>query len=102
MNFIFEKVRNLSDAQRKKAILSFCAGDKSFEAFQSVPLSRSHMSWSGSEIPVIENQISFFEEIKDNLRGIDYVEHRAYIDENIQGLQRQKEQVLLAEFIEDR
>lgn len=102
INFIFEKVRNISDAQRKKAILCFCTGNKSFEAFQSIPLSRSHMSWSGSEIPVIENQISFFEEIKDNLRGIDYVEHRAYIDENIQWLQRRKEQVLLAEFIEDR
>lgn len=102
MNFIFEKVRNLSDEQRKRALLCFCASNTSFEAFKSVPISRNRLSWSGSEVPIIEKQIAFFEEIKDHLKGLDYVEHRAYIDEDIQSLQREKERVLLAEFIEDR
>lgn len=60
------------------------------------------MSWSGSEAPLIEGHITFLRSLKDELHGIEYIEHRAYLDERIQWLQKDKDNILLREFLEDK
>ena len=63
---------------------------------------RATVDRSGSEVPIIEQYIAFLIKFRENLKGIQFIEHRAYISEEIQDLQKRKEEVLLREFLEER
>ena len=102
MKFIFGIICNLSEEQRKDSILLFCKYNCTYPDFRMISLLPSHMSWSGSEVPILERQISFLENLKNELTGFAYVEHRAYVAERIQYIQTDKENALLREFIEAR
>lgn len=102
MKFIFGILCDLSDKQRKNSLLLFCKCNPSFSTFKEIPLTPTLLSWTGSEVPVLEKRISFLDELINNLEGLDYVEHRAYLTEYIQLIEEEKENVLLREFIEAR
>ena len=76
--------------------------DPDFDAFRNIHIMPTHASWSGSEVPIIEQYIAFLIKFRENLKGIQFIEHRAYISEEIQDLQKRKEEVLLREFLEER
>ena len=102
MRFLFGIVCNLPEEQRLPAIVTFCQCNPAFEAFRSIYIIPTHASWSGSEVPILEQHIAFLSEIKDSLRGMQFVEHRTHISEKIRNLQERKEDVLLREFLEER
>lgn len=102
MRFLFGIVCNLPEEQRLPAIVTFCQCNPAFEAFRSIYIIPTHASWSGSEVPILEQHIAFLSEIKDSLRGMQFVEHRVHISEKIRNLQERKEDVLLREFLEER
>lgn len=102
MRFLFGIVCNLPEEQRLPAIVTFCQCNPAFEAFRSIYILPTHASWSGSEVPILEQHIAFLSEIKDSLKGMQFVEHRAHISEKIRNLQERKEDVLLREFLEER
>ena len=58
-------------------------------------------SWSGSEVPLILKKIGFLKLLKDSLKGIDYIEHRKYLEELCMKYEKYKEEVELREYIED-
>ena len=102
MKFIFGIICNLSEEQKNDSILLFCKYNCTYPDFRMISLLPSHMSWSGSEVPILEKQISFLANLKSELTGFAYVEHRAYLAERIQYIQTDKENALLREFIEAR
>ena len=102
MNFLFGIVCNLPEEQRLPAIVTFCQCNPAFDAFRSIHILPTHASWSGSEVPILEQRIAFLIELKDSLKGIQFIEHRTYISEKIRNLQERKEDVLLREFLEER
>lgn len=102
MSFLFGIVCNLPEGQRLPVIVTFCQCNPAFDAFRSIHIVPTHASWSGSEVPILEQRIAFLIELKDSLRGIQFIEHRAYISEKIRNLQERKEDVLLSEFLEER
>lgn len=99
MKFLFDIICNCTKDQIHQAVLTFCKFNTSFEDFKLLHIIPTHLSWSGSEVPLIEKQISFFENLKNSLIGFDFIEHRAYLSEYIQSYQRRKEAVLLHEFL---
>lgn len=102
MNFLFGVVCNLPEEQRLSAVMIFCQCNPDFDAFRNIHIMPTHASWSGSEVPIIEQYIAFLIKLRENLKGIQFIEHRAYISERIQDLQKRKEEVLLREFLEER
>ena len=102
MEFLFSIVCNLPVQRRLPAIITFCAHNPAYEDFCNISLTPTHLSWSGSEVPVIEGQINFLSILRDRLSGIQYIEHRARISEMIQHKQEYKEKVLLKEFLANK
>jgi len=102
MKFLFGTVCNLPEQRRLSAIVTLCANNPTYETFCNIPLMPTHLSWSGSEVPVIEGQINFLNTVRDHLSGIQYIEHRAHISEMIQHKQEYKERILVQEFLADR
>jgi len=102
MEFIFNIICNFNSEQRKASTLLFCKFNHSYSDFEKIPLFPTHASWSGSEVPLLEEKISFVESIKDELVGFDYIAHRAHLADIIHNIQKEKDNVLLREFIKDK
>lgn len=62
----------------------------SIEVFEKIPIEKSSYSWSGSLIPLIEQRIRSLENIKANLKGSKFIQHRSYLDNLIN---RKKEEI---------
>lgn len=58
-------------------------------------------SWSGSEIPVINRRIASLESIRDSLYGLEYIDHKAYIDDLIRSKEKYREEVKRQEYLEE-
>lgn len=59
-------------------------------------------SWSGNEVPLIEKEINFLNELIDSMIGIHYIEHKAYLKELILYKEKYKQKVLVREYLENR
>lgn len=88
---------------RIEYIREFLLSNENFKDFESIPLFPGSKGWTGSEVPSIDNDISFLQNLKerDFLSGIKFIEHRAYIQECITGKELYKRKVQLLEYRED-
>lgn len=102
LKLIFRIVMSTLKPYRIEIILYFLNVNKNIEIFKLISLFPTVMSWSGSEVPLIEKEISFLNQLIDNISGIDYIEHKAYLKELIFNKEKYKQQVLVREYLEDR
>lgn len=58
-------------------------------------------SWSGSEIPRIDKEISFLEGLKSKIRGVKFIEHQAYLSDLIKERKKHKKRVEIIEYMEN-
>lgn len=86
---------------RTEYILEFLKINKRIDDFKDLELFSLSNSWSGSEIPLINNKIDYLVELKAQLRGIDYIEHRRYLEECRASLEDYKKKVELREYLEN-
>lgn len=98
---LFSDIRNLPEEQRMSSIITFCENNKNFEDFKKIYLFPNMISWWGSEIPTIEQKISFLREIKGRLAELGLIEHANYLEDKITKFQQYKQQVSLSEFLEN-
>ena len=103
-----EKCRNLIDVVvtilpdwKLEYILEFLKENKSVEDFKKIHLFPLSGSWSGSMVPLIIDNINFIKSLKDRLKGIDYIDHRNYLDERRRNLEKYQEEVELSEYLEN-
>lgn len=82
-------------------IIEFLKDNKNIEDFKKIYLFPMSCSRSGSEVPLILKKIEFLKLLKDSLKGIDYIEHRKYLEELCMKYEKYKEEVELREYIED-
>lgn len=82
-------------------ILEFLKANKNLEDFKKIHLFPSSCSWSGSEIPLIIEKIDFLRLLKENLQGIDYIDHREYLEDYCMKLEKYKEKVEIREYLEN-
>ena len=82
-------------------ILEFLKENKKLEDFEKIHLFPLSYSWSGSEVPLILEKIEFLQSLKDSLKGIDYIDHRKYLEERRRSLEKYQEEVELREYLEN-
>ena len=75
IKMIINIVATVFPAWECEVVLIFLSMNKSIEAFEKLYLFPLSVSWSGSEIPLINKKIKFLEELHSSLKGIDYIEH---------------------------
>lgn len=99
---LFEIIRNFSEENRRNILLHFCKMNSSFKVFKELYFFPNQDVFGESQVPGIEKKINFIRDIKNELVGIKYIEHRAYLDERILKLEEYKEKTLINEFLGDR
>ncbi|MBO6792824.1 MAG: ATP-binding protein [Balneolaceae bacterium] len=88
MTILFDAITEFSIERRKNHISTFLLNNVSFDAFKYLPIEPSGWSWSGSAVPMYQGRIDFLKEIKDLMEGLDFIEHRNYLDDRISGLRK--------------
>ena len=101
MKCIFDVVNSVYGNKRKKYILQFIYLNKKIEDFKKIPLFSSFSSWTGSEIPIIDNKIRFLIELNGSINGLEYIEHKEYIDVEIEYYKQYKRNREIREYIEE-
>lgn len=102
LDLIFQVVMSTLRDHTREFILYFININKNIKMFKEIGLFPRFKSWSGSEVPIIEKEIIFLNELIDSMRGIHYIEHKAYLKELILNKEKYKQQVLVREYLEDR
>ena len=84
-----------------KYIVSLCQEGLSSEELKRVPFIMSYfgVSWSGSEIPLLQGKIDFIEEVIENLPGVTYMRHRMVLEDAIASVKRRIEAAEVHEFL---
>lgn len=76
-----------------------------FELFKSLEITRNSKSWSGSEIPLIENDINRWKDVLAMLdempNTLEFLKHKEYAEKNIHWGEEDKKRVMKREFYED-
>lgn len=98
---IIEVVVNFLPDWKLVYILEFLKFNKNLDAFKQIYLFPLSCSWSGSEIPLVIEKIAFLNSLKSNLKGLDYIDHRKYIEDYRMKLEEYKEKVELEEYLEN-
>ena len=97
---IIKVVVNTMPGWKLEFILEYLKVNKKIEDFKKIYLFPTVDSWSGSEIPLIIDKIQFVQLLKEQLKGVDYIDHRRYLGELCRNLEKRKEKVELSEYME--
>lgn len=101
MSSVFEVINSSFKSKKKEYILEFLKLNKKVDEFKQIPLFSGFSSWTGSEVPVIDKKIDFLKDLNDSLNGLDYIEHKDYINSEIEVLKKYKLDIKVREYLED-
>jgi hypothetical protein len=90
---------------RDEFLSTFLKLNKSFDLFKKLELVRRGHSFSGSYIPILENDKLLWQRILSLIQnipnGLDYIEHKDYVDKEIYYCDLRMKQEMKREFLDD-
>lgn len=96
--YLFECIRDFDFSSKIKCLEILFEYNRDFETFKMINLEPSSISFSGSEIPYIKSQISFYEQIKEIIPSeLCFINHLAYVDDVLQHKKNSIRRVLIDE-----
>lgn len=100
---LFDVISERSVECRLECIDTFVSLNKDINIFKKLQLEPSSWSWSGSEVPILEERRLFFVKLKDRLNksSQEIKEYNDYIDSHILSLEKRKSKVIRDEFVSD-
>lgn len=98
---MFAIVAHFSSKRRLGHIKTLVEVNHSLELFSALSLEPSHMSWSGSQVPVLEERAAFWMSARTILGGLTLLGHRKLVEERLQRVREEIEGAKRAEFMED-
>lgn len=100
---LFDIISERSVECRLECIQTFVSLNKDINVFKKLQLEPSSWSWSGSEVPILEERRLFFVNLKDllNKSNKEIREYKDYIDSYILSLEKRKSKVIRNEFVSD-
>lgn len=94
-------VVNFLPAWKLEYIVEFLKFNKNLEEFKQIALFSSFYMYSGSQIPLIIEKIEFLKSLKNKLKGIDYIDHRKYLEDYCMSLETDKKKIELKEYLDN-
>ncbi|SFW28149.1 ATP-binding protein [Ruminococcus flavefaciens] len=84
MRMISKAILGLDEDKRIEYITLFLSYNKDFKIFKSWQLLSYSMMWSGSEVPLIQKRIDYLNRLLPLLNGLDFLNHKKYIEDEIE------------------
>lgn len=102
IRYLFRVISSFSPGRRTQFVERFVSKNDDIEAFKRLRLEPSDWSWSGSRVPLLQEQIDYWESMLLVMTSVDLLEHKQFIECQIQRLKNQIEREKKSDFIEDR
>ena len=99
MRLIFEINAYIELKSRVDVIIYYLSKNNDFEAFKELYLFPTSYSWTGSELPLIQDEIDFLEKLKSQLTEVSYLQHKSYINKLIDSKEKYKESTEIEEML---
>ncbi len=100
IKMIFEIIVTFFESDKLEFIMELLQTTKDIEIFKSISFFPNEESWTGSEVPIIDEKIKFLDCLLDTISGVDYIEHKEYIRELKDSYRDYKQIILLREYTE--
>ncbi len=101
MQILFHIIAYLDDETRIKYYLVYLTVNKSLEAFQYLPFSKSSESWSGSQVPILAKKQDFLKKLLEHIEGVELLAHKSYLKEVIKSYDESIKNTRVQELLED-
>lgn len=99
MRLIFEINAYIELKSRVDVIKYYLSKNNDLEAFKELYLFPTPPRWTGSELPLIQDEIDFLEKLKSQLTEVCYLPHKSYIDKLIDSKEKYKESTEIKEML---
>jgi len=101
MRFLFSAISQFSGERRRHFIALFLQHNAKIEDFRHVQLEPHSWTAHGSFVPVLERRIEFFESLFPLVGGLDFLDHKQVLVQQIHSLREQMEREKKKDFVED-
>jgi len=100
--FVFNAVNSIGDDFILELIELFIENNKSFDDFKKIEYERRTTSWSGSRVPILEREKAHLINILPLFNSVDFLEHREYVETQIEDKIKHIEYEKKRDFLESR
>ncbi|WP_088550015.1 hypothetical protein [Paenibacillus aquistagni] len=101
MCMVFHVISHFSASRRLSLLQEFLFYNKEHSHFRKLSLEESSRSWSGSEVPLLQQRIAYFESVLGLLNSVDLLEHKHGIEDQISYLRDRIEKEKKRDFLVD-
>ncbi|HDR4425269.1 hypothetical protein [Bacillus thuringiensis] len=98
---LYECLTKFENEKQIELIVKLIQVRVDFAFFKRIPLLPLSYSWSGSEIPILREHQSLYQQLSDKLQGIQVLEHKKWLQEKIEYLEKRIKRVKVRELAED-
>lgn len=100
MIFLFEGICQLDTETKIESLLYFINKNNNIENFKALDIEPRTRTWSGSEIPLLKNDIEVYEKLLENIKGIKYIKHKNYLEKRIEYLKERIKKIEKEEYLD--
>jgi hypothetical protein len=99
VKMVFSVIAELPPLRRASFVSLFLKHNKDFKAFKSLALEPYIHSWSGSTVPILQERLEYLESLLSFTNTVELLQHKQYLEQNIQGIRSQIEHEKKRDFI---
>lgn len=99
---LFYAIAVCRDEVRRKALKLFLQRNQDIEMFKKLSLFRNSLSVTGSFVPALERRIKFLESLYPLVSGMNYLEHKVFIQNQIESLNKEIKSEKVNELLKDK
>lgn len=100
MSFVFGLASELAPERRRELLATFLQHNKKFTDFEALALEPNHWGWSGSEVPLLQKRVEFFQSLLPLMSTIDLLNHKLRVERHIDYLRERIESEKRNDFME--
>ena len=100
MEYFFGSIAELPNNQKKEFVKCYLLHNKKLEDFEELPLVPRSYSFTGSGVPLFSGWIEFLNSILTLLPGIEFLQHKKFVKEEIQRVRNKIENAEISEILE--
>lgn len=100
--FLFNSAQYLSEEFRWELLGLFLSENAKFEDFQTLDYELTTRSWSGSRVPILERERNFLESLLPLFNSIQFLEHKFYVEKQIEDKLKSIEYEKKRDYLESR
>jgi len=102
MCFIFNAAQYRSEEYRRELLGLFIDANTKFEDFQTLDYELTTRSWSGSRVPILEREKNFLESLLPLFNSTKFLEHKSYVEKQIEDKSKSIEYEKKRDYLESR